>query len=124
MSTLQIARYVVSFSWVYHGLFPKIIHIAPLEKLMTASIGFSAEISYWITKFAGAGEIIFGITLFVFYRSALLIWLNIVALAALLLFVALLEPLLLMEAFNPVTTNLVIIAMSVVWLKEIGFLKK
>lgn len=124
MSTLQIARYVVSFSWVYHGLFPKIIHIAPLEKLMTASIGFSAEISYWITKFAGAGEIIFGITLLVFYRCALLIWLNIVALAALLLFVALLEPLLLMEAFNPVTTNLVIIAMSVVWLKEIGFLKK
>ncbi|ATD01094.1 DoxX-like family protein [Pseudoalteromonas spongiae] len=66
MSSVQIARYIVSFSWLYHGIFPKLVHIAPLEKLMTASIGFSEETSYFITKAAGVGEVLFGLLIFVF----------------------------------------------------------
>jgi hypothetical protein len=61
VSSEQIARFIVGFSWLYHGIFPKLIHIAPLEKAMTASLGFSEEISYLITKFAGVGELIFGL---------------------------------------------------------------
>ena len=116
MSSIQIARYIVSFSWLYHGIFPKLIDIAPLEKLMTASLGFSEEVSYYITKAAGVGEVIFGITLFIFYRTKLIIVLNIIGLIALLLFVAVLQPQLLIEAFNPVTTNIPIIGLSLVLL--------
>ncbi len=64
MQPIQIARIIVSFSWVYHGLFPKLVHIAPLEKQMTASFGFSAEHSYLVTKEAGVGEMLYGTTLF------------------------------------------------------------
>jgi uncharacterized membrane protein YphA (DoxX/SURF4 family) len=116
---VQIARFIVSFSWLYHGIFPKLIHIAPLEKLLTSSIGFNDEISYFITKSAGIGEVIFGLLLFVFYKSKLIISLNIVALILLLIFVAILQPMLLIEAFNPVTTNIPIIGLSLVLFNNI-----
>lgn len=120
MSSIQIARYIISFSWIYHGLFPKLIQVDPIEKLMTASFGFSEEVSYLITKVAGTGEIIFGLILFIFYKSKPLIILNIVALVGLFLFVALTNTHLLAGAFNPVTTNLPIIGLSVVMLNSLN----
>ncbi|MBU2869183.1 DoxX-like family protein [Colwellia sp. E2M01] len=119
MSSVQIARFIVSFSWIYHGIFPKLLHIAPMEKLMTASLGFSNEISDLITQSAGIGEVIFGVVFFVFYRLKLVLVLNIVGLIGLLLFVAVLQPQLLIEAFNPVTTNIPIIALSLVLLNNL-----
>ena len=119
MSTIQIARFFISFSWLYHGIFPKLIHIAPLEKLMTASLGLSNDLSYLITKSAGVGEVIFGVVFFVLYRSKIIVLLNIIALTGLLFFVALLQPQLLIEAFNPVTTNIALIALSFILLTEL-----
>ena len=116
---IQLARYIVSLSWIYHGFFPKLYHVAPLEKLMTGSAGFSAEVSDLITRSAGVGEIIFGPCLFVFYKHKHLVTLNILALIGLLLAVVVMQPQLLIEAFNPVTTNLPLIALSFIWLKEI-----
>jgi len=94
------------------------MHIAPLEKLMTASMGFSEEMSYVITKSAGIGEVIFGVLLFIFYRHRALIVMNILGLLGLLLFVALFQPQLLVEAFNPVTTNLTLIGLSFILLQQ------
>jgi hypothetical protein len=119
LSTIQIARFFISFSWLYHGIFPKLIHIAPLEKLMTASLGFSNDLSYLITKSAGVGEVILGVVFFVLYRSKIIVLLNIIALTGLLFFVALLQPQLLIEAFNPVTTNIALIALSFILLTEL-----
>lgn len=116
---IQIARYIVGLSWIYHGFFPKLYHIAPLEKLMTGSAGFSAEVSDLITRSAGIGEIIFGVCLLVFYKNKHLVILNILALLGLLLAVVVMQPQLLIEAFNPVTTNLPLIGLSFIWLKEI-----
>jgi uncharacterized membrane protein YphA (DoxX/SURF4 family) len=110
---------MITFVWLYHGIFPKLVHVAPLEQLMTGSIGFSDNISYLITKAAGIGEVIFGLLFFVFYKTKLMNILNILALAFLLLSVATLQPKLLIEAFNPVTTNLPIMAFSFVLLNEI-----
>lgn len=118
ISSVQIARATLSLSWIYHGLFPKLIHIAPLEEAMTASLGFNSHISYWITKTAGIGEIIFGCLLFVFYQYRPLIHFNILALLGLLASVALLQPALLIEAFNPVTTNLTLVALSFIILSN------
>lgn len=119
LSTLQIARFIISFSWFYHGLMPKLVHISPLEQQMTGSFGFNPEISNLITRTAGVGEIIFAVLFFIFYRSILINVLNILALIGLMLFVAILQPSLLIEAFNPVTTNLAIIAFSVVLINEL-----
>jgi len=119
ISSLQIARLIISFSWLYHGIFPKLVHIAPLEKAMTASLGLSNELSYLITKSAGVGEVIFGIIFFVLYRSKAIILFNIIGLVGLLLFVAILQPHLLIEAFNPVTTNIALIGFSFILLNEL-----
>jgi len=86
---------------------------------MTGSFGFNPEISNLITRAAGVGEIIFAVLFFIFYRSILINVLNILALIGLMLFVAILQPSLLIEAFNPVTTNLAIIAFSVVLINEL-----
>jgi len=117
---IQIARYIVGLSWIYHGFFPKLYHIAPLEKLMTGSAGFSAQVSELITRSAGVSEIIFGVCLLVFYKNKHIVILNILALVGLLLAVVVMQPPLLIEAFNPVTTNLPLIGLSVIWLKEIN----
>lgn len=66
LTTLQIARFIISFSWFYHGLFPKLVHISPLEQQMTGSFGFNPEISNLITRAAGVGEIIFAVLFFYF----------------------------------------------------------
>ena len=118
LSSIQIARFIISFSWLYHGIFPKLIHIAPLEKVMTASLGLSNELSYFVTKSAGVGEVIFGILFFVLYSSKVIVFLNIMGLTGLLGFVALMQPHLLIEAFNPVTTNIALIGFSFILLLE------
>ncbi len=119
MSSIKIARFIISFSWLYHGIFPKLIHIAPLEKVMITSLGLSNELSYFLTKTAGAGEVIFGVLFFLFYRNKWVVLLNIIGLFSLIVFVALLQPQLLIEAFNPVTTNISLIALSFILLFEL-----
>jgi len=119
LSSIQIARFIISFSWLYHGIFPKLVHIAPLEKLMTSSLGLSNELSYIVTKSAGIGEVVFGVFFFVLYRNKVIILLNIIGLTGLLTFVALLQPYLLIEAFNPVTTNIALIGFSFILLVEL-----
>ena len=86
---------------------------------MTGSAGYSEQVSDLITRSAGIGEIIFGVCLFVFYKNKYLVILNVLALIGLLLAVVAMQPQLLIEAFNPVTTNLPLIGLSVIWLKEI-----
>lgn len=119
MLTQQIVRFILGLSWIYHGLFPKLVHIAPIERQMTASLGFSTEVSDFITRFAGVSEIGFGIALIIFYRVRAMIWLNIIALVSLLSFVVLLQPQLLIEAFNPVTTNIPLIGLSFILLNNL-----
>ncbi|MBQ4891084.1 DoxX-like family protein [Shewanella sp. MMG014] len=119
MSSDQIARYIIGFSWLYHGIFPKLLHIAPLEKAMTASLGFSDEISYFITKAAGIGELIFGLIFIIFYKKRTVVMLNIAGLIGLLFFVAVLQPQLLVGAFNPVTTNIPLIGLSFILLGKL-----
>ena len=119
MSSEQIARFIIGLSWLYHGIFPKLMHVAPLEKAMTGSLGFSEEISYLITKFAGVSEVIFGLVFIVLYKNPIVVWLNIIGLTGLLCFVAILQPQLLVGAFNPVTTNIPLIGLSFILLTSI-----
>lgn len=110
--SIQVARYVLGLSWVYQGFFPKVLSIAPLERALTATMGFSVAISELITQVAGVGEMIFGLLLIVFYRQKWLFQLSFFGLLGLLLYVAFKMPILLVEAFNPVTTNATMMALS------------
>lgn len=106
MDPIQLTRYVIGLTWIYHGLFPKLLRIAPLEWTMTASLGFSEEVTYLLSKAAGVGEILFGVIFIGFYQFKAVQWLNLIALFSLLLFAAVMTPIILVEAFNPVTTNI------------------
>jgi uncharacterized membrane protein YphA (DoxX/SURF4 family) len=118
LDSIQLARFTIGLSWIYHGFFPKLLHIAPLERLMTGTIGFTPAYSDLLTRAAGVGEILFGIVFIVFYRIKAIVWCNVLALAGLLIFVSLMAPVVLIEAFNPVTTNLPLIVLSVILLKD------
>ena len=85
---------------------------------MTASLGLSEDTSYWITKFAGISEIILGVCIFIYYRNKHLILANILFLASLFVFVAISMPVLLIEAFNPVTTNLALIGFCLLYTSD------
>lgn len=116
---IQLSRWLLGLCWVYQGFFPKLYAIAPLERQLTATMGFTVEISDVITRVAGVSEIVFGLLLIVFYKTKIIHFLNILALLSLLLYVALMMPSLLIEAFNPITTNLTMMALSVVILVSI-----
>ena len=113
-SAIQVARYILGLSWIYQGLLPKLVTVAPLEKALTGTLGYSDSVSLLITKSAGVAEIVFGVLLIVFYKSRPLLMLSMIGLFLLCGFVALQMPSLLMEAFNPVTTNFALIGLSYV----------
>ena len=115
--SIQAARYILGLSWIYHGLFPKLITVSSLEEKLTASLGFSEKASFLITKSAGLAEIIIGLAILVYYKNKHLLIANICALVALCLLVAVKMPVLLIEAFNPVTTNFALIGLSYVLLR-------
>ena len=119
INPIQVSRYILGLSWMYQGYFPKLFTIAPLEQQLTGAMGFSLEVSNLITRVAGVGEIIFGLLLIIFYRDRVIHILNILALLGLLLYVILMMPVLLVEAFNPVTTNLTLIGLSLILISDL-----
>ncbi|KZN50811.1 DoxX-like family protein [Pseudoalteromonas luteoviolacea] len=114
MATIQIARFIISFVWLYHGLAPKLIQIAPIEQLISESVGLGEELTYLLIKAAGVGEVIWAIVFYFFYKVKAILLLNIFALIGLLIGVMILQPQLLVEAFNPVTTNIPLIALTII----------
>ena len=109
---VQLARYVIGLTWIYHGIFPKLLQIAPLEQAMTGSLGFSDDITFYLVKTAGVAEVIFGVVFICCYRLKLLLLLNIIGLTGLLFFAAIMTPFILLEAFNPITTNVPLIVLG------------
>lgn len=118
MQIVQLARYVIGLTWIYHGIFPKLLQIAPLEQAMTGSLGFSVEITYLLVKTAGVAELIFGLVFICYYRQKTVLVLNIIGLTGLLLFATIMTPFVLLEAFNPITTNVPLIVLGYYLLKE------
>lgn len=93
--------------------------IAPSEQALTATIGLSAEHSYLVTKTAGVAEVLSGVALFVLYKNRVIPLVNIAALFSLGLYVAIKMPSLLIEAFNPVTTNIALMGFSYLLLRAV-----
>ncbi|KAF7781664.1 hypothetical protein PRUB_b0963 [Pseudoalteromonas rubra] len=116
MPIIQLARLTIAFAWFYHGLVPKLLSIAPLEWQISASLGLEDDLTHLLIRSAGIGEIIWAVVFYIWYRTPAIVYLNIVALVGLLLAVAVLQPVILFEAFNPVTTNLPLIMLSVLLL--------
>lgn len=98
------SRVGLGFLFIYHGLVPKIIYLSAVEIQLVelSGVGIRAEI---LSPLAGILEIVLGLSI-VFLRNSLYpIYLAAGSLVLLLLFTALFMPSILIEAFNPVSTN-------------------
>ena len=118
MSTYAICRLAIAFVWLYHGLVPKLLGPHEDELAMNLSLGLSLESATQLSIAAGAFEVVFGVVVLVLWRHRWPLHFTAASMVGLLLFVAVLSPGLLAGAFNPVTTNLCVLALAMVALKE------
>ncbi len=112
-----LARVALALVFLWHGLVPKILWLSPDEIAMIQAHGLTAVES--VARLAGIAEVALALLLL---RSRDRPWplaLAGVVLLALLLDVALFSPHLLLQAFDPLTTNLAALALCLVaWLAE------
>jgi uncharacterized membrane protein YphA (DoxX/SURF4 family) len=111
-----ICRLMVAFVWLYQGLVPKLLFANPDESAMLADAGWSAESISAAVRWAGIAEIAFGVLLIVAWRVRTLFAMTIVLMLAAIAFVGAESPRYLSAAFNPVTLNLSMVALSVIGL--------
>jgi hypothetical protein len=99
------ARAVLAFVFIYHGLVPKILWLSPTEAALATAHGLYAPV---ISPLAGVGEILLGGVILLWRKSLIPVHAAMAALVVLLLDVMIMMPMLLTEAFNPVTLNLAV----------------
>ena len=112
--TITFLRYVVAFVWIYAGLVPKFVRTPADEQLALEALISVQDAQQPFMMFLGGLEVSVGILLFVFYRSrALLLFAMTLCLVSIptMAFVA---PSMLTETFNPISTNLLLIAVMMV----------
>lgn len=117
-----LARLALATVFIWHGLVPKILWLSPGEVAMIAVHGLPDHPLFappLIAAVGGAAEVLLGVALLVVRRQRWPLLVAGVALLALLLDVVLLSPHLLIQAFNPLSTNLAALALcAVAWLAE------
>lgn len=112
-----LARVALALLFVWHGLVPKILWLSPDEVAMIQAHGFRAVEP--IAQLAGLGEIALGLLLVLLRRQRWPLLLAAALLLGLLLDVAWFSPHLLLQAFNPLSTNLAGLALCLLaWLAE------
>lgn len=117
MDSGTIARLALAFVFIYHGLVPKILLQNPMEVQMILAHG--SELPYRQIAFvAGVAEIALGLALILLRRQLWPVWVALVAFILLLLDVALFSPALLVQAFNPVSTNIAGIGLCLVAIRQ------
>jgi len=105
-----IARAVIAFVWIWHGLVPKLIFHAADERRMLIEAGLPVAVLPWF----GAAEIVFGVAMLASWRFRSIFLLNVALMAGALLGVVLKSPEYLTAAFNPVTLNLLLAALAAI----------
>jgi hypothetical protein len=111
-----LARVALALVFFWHGLVPKLLWLSADEVAMIQAHGI-VEIE-WLAALAGSAEIALAVLLLTIRRRWPLL-LAALLLLLLLVDVALFSPHLLLQAFNPVSTNLAALALCLVaWLAE------
>ena len=115
-----IARVVVGFVWIYHGAVPKLLFQHQDELAIVRSAGVSVESAPTIVNWIGVAEILIGLCVLCGIPSVrwpfiftILFGIGVTAGAAIQ------SPHFLVAAFNPVSLNVQLIALSVIGLWSI-----
>lgn len=115
-----LARAAVAGVWVYQGAIPKLIFQHADELAMIRQAGVLEEAAPIVLLMVGWGEVVFGLAVLVFARSRWPFVLTIFLMLVATLGVAIHSPHFLVAAFNPLSLNLLMMAMSVVGLLSLG----
>lgn len=112
-----IVRLALAFMFCWHGLAPKLLWLSPDEIRMIEAHGWLLAVP--IAQAAGVLEVLWGIFLLLWRRQRWPLLVSLLVLLGLLLDVAWFTPDLLVQAFNPLTSNLLAIALCWIgWLVE------
>jgi uncharacterized membrane protein YphA (DoxX/SURF4 family) len=116
-SIAQVSRLALGLVFIWHGLVPKILWLSVDEVAMIQAHGLPA--AEWVAQAAGLAEILLGLLLVLLRGHRWPLLLAGLLLIGLLVDVALFSPHLLLQAFNPVSTNLAALALCLsAWLAE------
>ncbi len=80
---------------------------------MNMAVGFSRSEAVQLATVAGVLEIAMAVAILIFWRHRWPLLLTLASMVGLLAFVVLVQPLLLGGAFNPITTNAAVAALSI-----------
>jgi len=105
-----MARLSIAGIWIWHGLVPKLIFRNADEQAMLAQAGVALGFLPWI----GVVEILFGLFVLLAWRWKPVFAVNMALMLVALAGVAINSPQYLQAAFNPVTLNFAVIALSIV----------
>jgi hypothetical protein len=104
------ARVAIALIWLWQGLVPKLLYNHADERSMMAASHLPAG----LVPFVGVAEIAIAAWAILSWRSRSFFAFNIIAMVAALANVAISSPSYLVAAFNPVTLNLAMIALSAI----------
>jgi hypothetical protein len=116
-----LARVAVAFVWIYHGVVPKLIYQHPDELTIIRKAGVSFESAPEVVRWIGVVEIVVGLLVIVGIPSVRLpLILTVVLGIGATIGVAIQSPEFLIAAFNPVSLNVCVVALSLVGLLSIS----
>ena len=104
-----VARATIAAVWVWHGLIPKLLLRNFDERVMLTQAGVALVWLPWI----GAAEIAFGVLVLLTWNWRPILMVNAALMVLATVAVAAFSPTYLGAAFNPVTLNLAVLALSV-----------
>ena len=105
-----VARITIAFVWIWQGVFPKLLFADQDELTLLKASGAPLE----LLPALGIAETLFGIAFLVFWRSRSMFVLNSLLMIVAMVAVAVTSSSYLTAAFNPVTLNTCMMALSVV----------
>jgi hypothetical protein len=107
-----LARGALAFVWLYQGLVPKLIVQHADELAMIQQAGISAMSAPLAVQVIGWSEVAFGLSLLIFFRQRWPLLLTVILMIGALIGVALNSLRFLVAAFNPVSLNVLMIALA------------
>lgn len=108
-----ISRFSLAFVLFYQGLVPKILWLDSTETLLVELHNLDIETAS-ISLLGGIIEIGLGLIILLFRKSITPIYLSIILFVVLLIDVAIIQPNLLIKAFNPLTMNFMGLTLCVI----------
>jgi hypothetical protein len=116
---LLISRISLAFSWIYQGVVPKIVCVSTGEVSLLAPVAPVLQVACSMITWMGYGEVLFGIVLLL-TGARWVFGLNIAVLVMLLGWVAVVQPGLYTQPFNPLTLNAALIGLSLIAMHELN----